>query len=613
MAERKKRSKWVGTAVVGLMVVAMGGFGLSGVVTGGQSDAAITVGKTKISIDDFNRSYQAAMNQESQRQGRQISLADARLLQLDEQVTRRELQFASLSEAARVSGLEISDKRIAEEIASIEAFQDDNGKVDPAKFTSFLKANNLTEDAFVSDLRVDLEREMVMRTISNLAPSHNVVLAELNKKYGEKRSASFIAFNFETAQLVVTDASEDEIAAYYTEHKQDFLAPAERVVDIAYVMPSGATISDEELRKFYDENIANYSTPALVTKYQMLSFPTLEEAQAVTDLAGLKAMASDRGLAEEDYVFTDEPLSAFPDDVSMAIAKDGADFYGPIQGPLGFSVYAIEEFKDATTESFETVKSDIAKTIATLAIQSRINEEQNIILDLAAGGVSPEDIAKETSLEYTLFNTTQAPIAGLTDDPKFIDEINKLAVGETSDLFSLENGGVAVVLIKEAADAMPFPLDAVREQVVEAVQAQKKIEALNSFQAELLLALTKGTAIADVAKENGLTAQTTPALNQQEAVTQMPIPIAIELYGKEIGDQWGIGEDTERFVVTYDKVEAFDETDPANIEFIEANRAQIDSQFNASLLDGYTRSVLNEKSATTNPKLIEAVVGTDVE
>ncbi len=609
MAKSSKSSKWFMTAIVGLMVIAMGGFGLTDLVSGSRSNAAVSVGDTDIDINEYNRNYQSALNNISSQQQRQVSGSEARMLGVPGQVTNLMVQVASISETARRAGISIPDSKIASEIAGIRAFQDAEGKLDSARFNSYLLTNQVSEKDFVTTIRKDITRNLVMQNLVQLTPSLKSLKSELNKNFGEARSAAFIAYGFEETGAVAIEPSDEQLLAYYDENIADYLGDPVREVQLAYLTPEPTDVSETELKTIYDDNVARYTTPAIIPEYYMLSFSSLEEAQKITDLDALKALAAERSLSEEDFLFKNEAVRNLPSELSTAILEGGAGFYGPIEGPLGYSVYSVAEIIPEKVQSFDEVKDFIAEGIAYDAMNEKLNEEQNTILDLIAGGVSPEEIAKESSLNYAFITTGTDTIKDVTDSNIFAEELDIAEIDEERDMISLENGGVAIIRVISESEATALSFESVREQVAVDLVADDKANTLQEFHDTLLAKIEDGATIEDIATEHNLTVTVTNALPRQSAISEMPLPIAFELFNKDIGTVWDITDQDKNYLIRADKAVPFDENDPANAEFILQTSSQIDAQIADQMINNFTANIASELNATINPQLIEQVVG----
>src|SRR6202008_2227220 len=140
---RKASSNWLGktimAAVMGVVIVSFGIWGIADIFRGfGQSTLA-TVGHTEISLNEFRQLYTDRLQQIGRQFGRPLTMDQARAFGLDRQVLQQTIAEAALDEEARRLGLGQSDEETKRTIFSDPNFRGTNGQFDPARFQAAIR------------------------------------------------------------------------------------------------------------------------------------------------------------------------------------------------------------------------------------------------------------------------------------------------------------------------------------------------------------------------------------------------------------------------------------------------------------------------------------------
>ena len=219
---------------------------------GGGDDVA-KVGKTKISLQEFQRAYREQQERMRSTLGanfdaKLFDTPEARLSVVNGLVDQRVL----LLEAAK-GRLYASDAQLAQVITRIPALQDD-GKFSQAKYEQALKAQGMTIQGFEGQLRQDLTLQQVVGAVADSGLVAKSQAAQVLRIQMESRETASYLLN--PAQFVAK-AKVDESAArkYYDSNSAQFQVPeqvkAEYVVLSADALKDQAAVSDSEVKAWY--------------------------------------------------------------------------------------------------------------------------------------------------------------------------------------------------------------------------------------------------------------------------------------------------------------------------------------------------------------------------
>jgi peptidyl-prolyl cis-trans isomerase D len=168
---RNAAKGWVAKILLGLLVISFAVWGITDVFTGFQSQDLVTVGKTKIAAETYQRDLNNTMQRLSQQTGKQITLEEARSIGLTQQVLDRLIATSSIDELGDKMGLQVGDQAIALAVQSNPMFSGADGKFSKDRFDAILRQNNMTEPVYLAS-----ERQNTLRASIAGAANANIAL-----------------------------------------------------------------------------------------------------------------------------------------------------------------------------------------------------------------------------------------------------------------------------------------------------------------------------------------------------------------------------------------------------------------------------------------------------
>ena len=152
------------------------------------------------------------------------------------------------------------------------------------------------------------------------------------------------------------------------------------VREVARQLTENITVTDEEARAFYDQNVEAKVGPA-EWHVREIVVPTKEEATSIlTEIltgADFAEMARQRSIGNTaaqggDLGFiTEEP---FPQMGSALLPLEAGDVSSVFRGPQGYYIVKLEEKRDGTRISYEEIKEDIIESQMLFKQQQKILE-----------------------------------------------------------------------------------------------------------------------------------------------------------------------------------------------------------------------------------------------
>jgi len=241
---------WIATiAFIGAGFVGWGSYDF-----GAKAGNVARVGSIDIKQSKLNMAYSNLYNRYNEMFQGQFDEAKAKEMGLVQQAFATLATQAKLLNYAKDIGIIVSDEEVAHALESIKAFQDKSGKFDRNAYNMYLKSQRLIAKTFEDTLRDEL-------TINKLLGLMNLPALPLEEEsIGAAINVSDkIAYKVLTEQDVNLTITDEELKAYWEQHKTEYKTPQKFTVAIVWTTSSDTPVTDEELKNFYETNSFNYT------------------------------------------------------------------------------------------------------------------------------------------------------------------------------------------------------------------------------------------------------------------------------------------------------------------------------------------------------------------
>ncbi len=487
---------WV---LMAMLVTGLGGFGVTNF---GRSVTAIgAVGDQEIEASTYARALRGAVNRLSQQFGQPLSLEQAKVFGVDQQVLSGLVANAALdNEAARV-GLSAGDATLAGRVASQKAFQDVTGKFSATTYTQTLEQAGLTVKEYETGLRADIARTVLQAAVVGGAVAPAVLTDALVAYSGETRGFTLLQFSESTLPVAIPAPTEDQLKSYYDAHLDAFTRPeAKRVSYVALLPADLATkqpVDEAAVQALYDTRLPDYVVPEkrLVERLVYPSDADAAAAKARLDAgASFETLVKDRGLELGDVDLGDVTKSGLGGAGDAVFALTGPGVVGPLLSDLGPALFRMNAILPAQETTLADVHDTLALELQTKAAEKAIADQAPAIDDALAGGATLEDLARDYGmvLATTDFVTGADDNDAIAGDQAFAAAADKLALGDYPEALQLADGGLVALRLDEMVPPAPVPMDRIHDKVAAAWQG-----------AELSAALTAQAKSAETAVNSG--------------------------------------------------------------------------------------------------------------
>ncbi|WP_374828302.1 peptidylprolyl isomerase [Mycoplana dimorpha] len=618
---RKGAQTWVAKALMLILVVSFGVWGISSSLATGTSNAVVTVGDVKVSPTDFRLTYERQLSALSQRFGTRLTSEQARALGVENQVFAELVAGAALDQLSRDMNLGLSKDRLAQLIADDPAFRGPNGRFDRVAFSSILRNAGLREDDYIRNRSQVAVRSQVVEAVTDgyKAPA---ALTDAVKQYrNETRVVDYLLLSNANIDPVKAPAH-DVLSRWFEENKAKYRAPEYRKFTYVALAPEDiadpTTIDDAVVREEYDKNKDRYRTPETRTVEQ-LTFPDRKAADdAAAKLAAgttFDALVAEQGKSAVDVRLGDFTKAGMPDqalaEAAFAIPQEGGTS-AVTEGMFGPVILRATNIRPETTKSFDEVKEELRKELAIAQASQDLMTVHDRFEDARANGAGIEEAATEARLKPVTIEAIDSAGKGKTGEEvalpekaALLAEVFKTDIGLETPPVNYGRDGYIWYEVRDIVPERDRTLEEAEDMAVADWTAEQQRSALASKATETAERVRKGEKLADIAAEMGIAVETKAGLTRgAEDVALSPAAVSAAFGGSvgHVANAPGVGGEGQ-IVLQVTEVNSDAATDPlSNAE------QQIEAIARASgddILDQMVSSLQTNYGATINRPLAE--------
>lgn len=550
---QKGMAKWTVRILLGLLILSFAMWGVADYVTGPVNPPVAHVGDREISSNEFLNEAQRRINVVRQQQNRAIDQRTAIALGLYAQTLSAMIDRNALLDTADGWNLGVSDEVVAAEIRNDPAFQGPTGNFDRLRFESILRNAGYGENQFIRNLREDIINRQIESSVT----------AGLNR--GQFHLArAILAYQLETRDIRMIEVSNDQIAAaatptddelrkFHEENADRFSTQALRSGRVLHVSPADLAqhiiVDERPIEQSYEERLGEFTTDATRAIRQAI-FPDEAAANAALERirggAGFEEVVQDatKGPPIDLGTVTPAGLPGAVGDAAFAAAPNSVA--GPVQSAFGWHLIEVGEAAPEVVQPLEEVRERIVADLQIEFALEEMIELSNRIEDELAGGASVQDVA--ASIERTTINLTAIDRSG--NDAAGENQLGDLPAQTLSLLFAtdpgdelasveLDDSSLLLVETLEVMEPSLRPFEEVREEVLSAWQAGKLAEVAAAERVKLVDRLKGGTTLEALAEELGVEITTEAGITRQSGAPRLAGEAREAVFGAGVGEAVG--------------------------------------------------------------------------
>ncbi|MBX9621785.1 MAG: SurA N-terminal domain-containing protein [Alphaproteobacteria bacterium] len=162
-------------------------------------------------------------------------------------------------------GITVSDEAIREQIQSIKAFQK-NGVFDRNVFTQILRSLNMSESAYIEEVRGELTREQLADAIVVGTYLPDMIMEKLFEAQYQFRQASMFLISPDTMPVPQTP-SDAVLEAFYNDNQKEFKTPELRTLTVFLIDPiqlvANLQVTEDDIQALYEAKKESFSNKPL--------------------------------------------------------------------------------------------------------------------------------------------------------------------------------------------------------------------------------------------------------------------------------------------------------------------------------------------------------------
>lgn len=511
---RDNSQGWIAKTIIGVIVVLMALTGFDAIIQStSNSQNAADVNGEKITQSSLNAAVDMQRRQLIQQFGKDFdaSLLDDKLLRqasLDSLVDR-----TLLLQGAKEAGMGFSDASLDQLILQTPAFQVD-GKFNAARFDQILQQQGMSRMEFRERLKQDV---LVSQLQASLAASNFVTDAELeNFVRLDKQTRDFASqtIHIDTKSI---DISDDELKAYYDEHKDQYMSPEQVVVEYVELRKESffaqAEASDEELQALYQKEIANLAEQRRAAHILLEVNDKLSDEQAKAKLAEV----AERLKQGEDFAKLAEEVSQDPGSASnggdlgfagpgvydpefekslYALKKD--EVSAPVRSSFGWHLIKLLDVQAPEVPSFDSLKAKLEREVKAQQVEQRFVEAAKELEEASFEASDLAQPAQELGLQVQTSGAfgreggegvaANRQVVQAAFSPEVLED------GANSGAIELDPDTTLVLRVKEHKKPTLLPLEEVSAGIRDTLSRKKASEAAKAEGEALLAQLRDGGA-----------------------------------------------------------------------------------------------------------------------
>jgi len=605
--------------VVWLIVISFSIFGLESILVSGGSGGVAEVNGEQVTPQEM----QMAVNTQKRRlismMGENIdpSMLDDELI--GGQVLNSLIGRKLLTQSAQDMELAVSKREIGNLIGGMEQFQIE-GKFSPQLFTSVLSSAGYTPAYFEETLRADIAVAQVRSGLLGSEFATPLELALNARVAAEQRDLRFLTIPLQTF-IDGIEVSEEQIAAYYADHQDDF--QTRESVELEYI-----ELSPDQFRKPVDEDavLEAYQVEIENGQYRTENRVShiLFEARDDEDELGLQQRIADaraKLAAGEDFAevageFSDDVGSvavggdlgfssgdAFPPEMEEAISALAVNVVSePVQTDAGTHLILVTDRREGKPPTLEELRSRLEDQLQSAQARVDLLLAVEQLKDLV---FNAEDL-NQPAEEMDLTVRRSGPVArdqaeGLFANRSllaaaFSEEV--MEAGHNSDVIELSDNKFVVLRQHSYSPSQPMQLKDVRDEIAAIITEQSARAMVASEADRILQELAAGAAIDKLASSGGYNWQVELAADRRNSA--VPVDVLARAFEMPVP---GPGEKLLDYVITAEgdaQVLSLMQVNPGRLEQLEdaavvSLQQQVSGEY-ANLLDNEYQQGLRERA-----------------
>jgi peptidyl-prolyl cis-trans isomerase D len=609
---RKSASSTAVWGILILLVLGLGGFGA--VNFSGNIRAVGKVGDTPIPVSRYQRQLRQDLAALQQQVGLSLGITEAQAFGLDQAALAKVVAQVALENEAARAGVSVGDAEVQKRLMQMPDFKAFDGSFDKTAYRETLKRAGLSVAGFEDEIRAGAARALLLSAVGAGAKMPDAMTEKIYLWAGERRSFVWTELTASDLAEPIREPADDDLRAWYDAHPDAYTLPEARAITYAWITPTmlvdKVEIDEEALKKLYADRASDYQQPER-RLVERLVFGTQEEAAAAkaaldAGTTDFETLVTDRGLTLDDINLdevTKDQLGPAGDAV-FALTEPGIT--GPVTTDLGPALFRVNAILEAQNTPFEEVRDELKDVYATDRARRMIDDMQEQVNDLLAGGATLEDLAKETPLEIGSLEFSTDVSDGIAGYAAFRKAAAEAKPEDFPTAIALDDGGLFALRLDKIIPPRVQDYAAVKDRVIADWDAAETTAALEKLADELLPRIQGGEDPASF----GLTVNREDLITRDTFLADVPEGLVAKAFELAPGSAARIPGTKGTNAVALVRTDEVMAPDPENADLLAARAdyaAQMDAQLAADLQDAFARAVESSAGVRIDQPAVNAV------
>jgi len=509
----------LGMSVGGLVLMDVRGV-LSGTSVG--SNEVVKIEDQAITIQEFDNTVRRSL---SQYRGR-IDQKQAYQMGLMEQILGGEIRTYFLLNEARNMGIEFDQNRMAMRVAEVVKPTAKPGQPLQEALDQMLRYQYMSEAKFIEMVRREASGNVIMDAMrSGFQPEGDKLAKDLVQFQNHTRDLELIFFE-DSEIKEIKPATEEQLQRLYDSLKSSrFKIPEYRTAKMAVFDPEkmkvDVSVSDDEIAAYYKNHKEELQVgEQLILTQSLVDDPA--QAQQVYDLTqdGKSLKEAVREVLGEDGRYFEkvpfETSAMLPDLLNALEEIDIGETTPPVNTIMGNHIVVLEDVKEAYVPELNEVKDRIRGMLESSKKDDALYAMSEEFDEMLEKGMSLESIQKTIPIEISEIGPINKQALGEKGERSLEDSINpqdqrpvleliyELKKGETSFLQEFPSGFLAAFVLSDIEPEYFKPYEDVKDEISEQFIKDQK-HADNELIVEKYFAEigTGGSTFESIVKETG--------------------------------------------------------------------------------------------------------------
>ena len=485
-------SKFFAWVMVTIVIISLAGFGIQDVILGSTGRNIATVGKEKISIDEFLRSVENEILQFSQENNVNLTVEEAKTYGLINKVLSDLIAKKIFDNLIKNEGISRQDKSVAEYIKTVESFKNISGEFDVEKYKRYIAAIGVNVKEFENNLKDDLTRELILEVFEAPKKIDTTMLEKSIAHYFQSRDLSFIELNAKNFRSLSKIPTSNDISKYFDERRDQFKSPNKKTIKIGQIdfedLVKQQKIGNKLIKDYYDKNIGSFQNKEK-RLIDMLSFSNegSESKKRITEIKSnselFDAEITFRGLQTDDISlgFVEKPSSKDNENLTELFNKEKIGIYGPYKTDLGLALYRIREIIAENETSFLSAKSDIRKLLASEKAKNEMFKTLEELNNEVAAGQTLEDLESKFSISIVSLEIENNKLPDRFENDPNVETLFKNASDQITEFILLKDNSLLAMKVEDEKEERNLSLKEASKDIEEILYKENTLIAAKSY------------------------------------------------------------------------------------------------------------------------------------